>query len=249
MDKVWSSVVKAVRPEESDTTISEGESSLTIRAVSVPTQVQHSYISLTKEEASSSSAVLAAVAKAAALLKPETALVFICGEFAKTVVKEKTAVPKLTNGKPGGKPAKPRKDVPKKTTTATAMESLSARRASLMLTQLGLDAQPLHVAMGLEQDPKHNATSGSSVLVTFEGSARGLHLENVDTVFVVGRPASAASYLHLAGRVGRSGPSENGGIVIRPGTVVSLCTKGSATELGKWTKQVGGTELQELVIV
>jgi superfamily II DNA/RNA helicase len=64
----------------------------------------------------------------------------------------------------------------------------------------------------------------------------------------VGRPASAASYLHLAGRVGRSSASEDGSVVIRPGTVVSLCTKGSATELDKWTRQIGGTSLEELVL-
>lgn len=85
-------------------------------------------------------------------------------------------------------------------------------------------------------------------LVTFEGSARGLHFDGVDAIFCVGRPTSAASYLHLAGRVGRSAVSPDGSITIRPGTVVSLCTKGSATELRKWTKQIGGTELEELVI-
>lgn len=87
-------------------------------------------------------------------------------------------------------------------------------------------------------------------MVTFEGSARGLHFDAVDAVFVLGRPSSAASYLHLAGRVGRSSTSDSqeGGVVINPGTVVSLCTKGAATELEKWTKQIGGTDLQELVL-
>jgi superfamily II DNA/RNA helicase len=84
-------------------------------------------------------------------------------------------------------------------------------------------------------------------LVTFEGSARGLHFDAVDAVFIVGRPVSAASYLHLAGRVGRSS-ADDGSVVIRPGTVVSLCTKGSATELAKWTRQIGGTDLEELVL-
>lgn len=85
-------------------------------------------------------------------------------------------------------------------------------------------------------------------MVTFEGSARGLHFDAVDAVFVLGRPASAASYLHLAGRVGRSSTSDTGNVMIRPGTVVSLCTKGGATELEKWTKQIGGTVLEELVL-
>jgi hypothetical protein len=42
--------------------------------VTVPSEVSHRYISLTKEAASSPDAVLAAVAKAANLMKPQTAL-------------------------------------------------------------------------------------------------------------------------------------------------------------------------------
>lgn len=71
-------------------------------------------------------------------------------------------------------------------------------------------------------------------------------MDAVDAVFVVGRPASAASYLHLAGRVGRFSADAEGGVTIRPGTVVSLCTKGGAKELEKWTKQIGGTIVEEL---
>lgn len=135
---------------------------------------------------------------------------------------------------------------------------LSARKACAVLHDLGLVAQPLHVVLGLEQDHRHPEAATADqedddqdddalppVLVTFENSARGLHLEDIDTVFVVGRPSSAASYLHLAGRVGRY--SSSGGI--RPGHVISFCTKGSATELTKWTKQVGGTDLEELSLV
>ena len=111
------------------------------------------------------------------------------------------------------------------------------------------------MALGLEQNAKEiddESDEPPPFLVTFEGSARGLHFDAVDVVFVLGRPASAASYLHLAGRVGRSSISDTdvggGGVVIRPGTVVSLCTKGAATELEKWTKQIGGTDLEELLI-
>jgi superfamily II DNA/RNA helicase len=114
--------------------------------------------------------------------------------------------------------------------------------------------KPLHVAIGLEKNVNNDDDADKDAppfLVTFEGSARGLHFDAVDTVFIVGRPASAASYLHLAGRVGRSSTSTNGdgSVVIRPGTVVSMCTKGSATELEKWTRQIGGTTLEELVLL
>jgi hypothetical protein len=239
---------------------------------------------LTKDEASSSDAVLTAVAKAAAgILKPQqqqkTALLFLCGEFAKkTNMMKAKATPSVKAAIPSNsKTSKARRDLTtkrreavvatKRTTSAatttldtTTMEPLSARRACSTLQQLGIVAQPLHVALGLEKNAKEDnvvlgndgddgvVTTAPRFLVTFEGSARGLHLDDIDVVFVVGRPASAASYLHLAGRVGRSSPSIDGGVEIRPGTVVSLCTKGSATELDKWTRQIGGTELKELIL-
>jgi len=88
------------------------------------------------------------------------------------------------------------------------------------LAKLGIETKPLHVALGLDnEEPSKNGGaseegSGSGgdeddesgdestsdlppFLVTFEGAATGLHLDDVDTVFVVGRPSSAASYLHL----------------------------------------------------
>uniref|UniRef100_A0A7S1VN65 Helicase C-terminal domain-containing protein n=1 Tax=Grammatophora oceanica TaxID=210454 RepID=A0A7S1VN65_9STRA len=139
---------------------------------------------------------------------------------------------------------------------------VSARQACSILEKYGLiGAQPLHVAMGLEGNEdgddsiSEDAQQLPPFLVTFEGSARGLHLEGVDVVFIVGRPASAASYLHLAGRVGRAAPSDDNDdsgdnkIQIRPGTVVSICTKGSATELEKWTQQIGGNALEEMGLV
>lgn len=258
MESIWSGLVSTVRPsEEAKNSINnEEEQQHTIRAVTVPQEVKHRYIAMTKDEASSSDAVLSAVAKAAGILKPETALIFLCGEFAKSNLKEKVAVAKPL---PVGKTSQARRDLSRKrtavaanksgTTPTRSIEPLSARRACLTLQQLGIDAQPLHVAMGLETNSKEQVDESvvSPFLVTFEGSARGLHFDEVDAVFVVGRPVSAASYLHLAGRVGRSSPSD-GGVVIRPGTVVSLCTKGSATELEKWTRQIGGTDLKELVI-
>ena len=258
MESIWSGLVSTIRPNEDEksNTNSEEEQQHTIRAVTVPQEVKHRYISMTKDEASSSDAVLSAVAKAAGILKPETPLIFFCGEFAKSNLKEKVAVAKPP---PVGKTSQARRDLSRKrtavattksgTTPTRSTEPLSARRACLTLQQMGIDAQPLHVAMGLEMNSKDQVDESvvAPFLVTFEGSARGLHFDEVDAVFVVGRPASAASYLHLAGRVGRSSPSD-GGVVIRPGTVVSLCTKGSATELEKWTRQIGGTDLEELII-
>lgn len=272
-DLAWTGDVKMCRPEavaiSSTTSSSNEETSFTskgdqhtIRAVTVPSEVKHRYIKLSKEAASSAASVLSAVAGAASKLKPETALIFLCGEFGKANVKEK-ADPKAEIR---GATSKARRNAKRKMRENAAKTlfkqqkggkkynaeapGLSARKACKMLNDVGCDAQPLHVALGLELNAKEGEDRADTppFLVTFEGSARGLHFDGVDAVFVVGRPSSAASYLHLAGRVGRSSADDDGNIVVRPGTVVSVCTKGSAGELEKWTKQIGGTELQELVL-
>jgi hypothetical protein len=79
--------------------------------------------------------------------------------------------------------------------------------------------------------------------VTFEGLARGLHFEGVDTVFVIGRPSSLASYLHISGRVGRH-TSEG----VKEGSVVSIVTHGGAKELSSWAKQIGAEKVEEILV-
>jgi hypothetical protein len=272
VDIVWSGNVKSCRPDvaigeepvgssDGDDASGGGGEQHTIRAVTVPQQVKHQYITMSKDSASSPMAVLTAVAKAANALKPQTALVFLCGEFGKSVMTQK-AQPAKAVRVPSGRVQKntqARKKASlknKKLAAAAASRAkntpagFSARQVCSALVKLGVDAMPLHVALGLELNAKDDDEDAEipPFLVTFEGSARGLHIDNVDTVFLVGRPASAASYLHLAGRVGRASTTAEGDVAICPGTVVSLCTVGSAKELTKWTKQIGGTELEELVL-
>jgi len=264
VDDVWNGTVKPCRPELSETSdASPGEERQdhTIRAVTVPEQVKHQYIRIEKDQATKPAAVLSAVAKAAGVLKPKRALLFLCGEFRK----QNTAAPSSTKKRvtPQGKRIQPsrgrQKTLKQKKMEAAAasrakqpVQGLSARKACAALGEMGIEAKPLHVALGLEANAKEEDDEDEDeippFLVTFEGSARGLHLDDIDTVFVVGRPSSAASYLHLAGRVGRSSTSADGDVVVRPGNVVSFCTAGSSKELNKWTKQVGGTDLEELLL-
>lgn len=266
VDVVWAGNVKACRPEVSMGEEKEEDANLntktsndvqhTIRAVTVPEQVKHQYITLSKEAAASPLASMEAVKKAVEILKPKTALLFLCGDYCKTEVKQKVEVSKNIRvpSERVKKTAQARKRASTKNKKSpppqqNTPQTFSARQACSMLANLGIDAMPLHVALGLELNAKETDedTDIPPFLVTFEGSARGLHIDDVDLVFLVGRPASPASYLHLAGRVGRSLPTE-GGVTIRPGTVVSLCTNGSAKELEKWTKQIGGTPAEELIL-
>jgi len=260
VEGVWNGNVSPCRPEVSESSESAEDSQPqdhTIRAVTVPREVKHQYVRLEKDMASKPAAVLQAVAKATEVLKPKRALLFLCGEFRK----QKTAVTNEKRITPPGKPVRRgrQKTLKQKKAEAAAAArakapdtGLSARKACAGLAHFGIEAKPLHVALGLEANARDEEDDDEDeippFLVTFEGSARGLHLEDVDTVFVVGRPSSAASYLHLAGRVGRSSTSAEGDVVVRPGTVVSFCTAGSSKELNKWTKQVGGTELEEIVV-
>ena len=265
---VWNGNVKACRPDVDDVVFSKEEEAgkeKQIRAVTVPKQVKHQYIRLEKDMATNPTAVLAAVAKAAETLKPKRALLFLCGEFQKSTNAVANPISKKALPKPGQRITqsqlrrKKQLTLKQKKLAASAISrakglntGLSARKACSTLVEMGIEAKPLHVVLGLEANAKEDDDDEDAeippFLVTFEGSARGLHLDDIDTVFVVGRPSSAASYLHLAGRVGRASTAVGGDVVIRPGNVISLCTKGSAIELNKWTKQVGGTDLEELTL-
>lgn len=70
-----------------------------IRAVTVPSVVDHRYVSMSKDGVTSPHEILANVAKVARLKSPETSLVFICGEFSRSLTKEKEKVAPKVSGK------------------------------------------------------------------------------------------------------------------------------------------------------
>ena len=289
LEGVWKGRMKACRPnvdddglDSADSNTDPDDSTHTIRAVTVPSVVDHRYVYMSKEEASNAHEILSNVAKVTEKLQPKSSLVFICGEFSRSVLKEKNReMPKVR-----GNTAQSRRNAKKRSVSIekqmtknasgnnknTGPEPLSVRKACSTLQSMGVHAQPMHVALGLEpnaseggeedivlpvkEEKDTNEVELPPVLVTFEGSARGLHFDGVDVVFVVGRPTSAMSYLHLAGRIGRamsdtstSAESTPGEVEIRPGTIVSFCSKGRLTEMEKWTNQVGATNgLEEIVL-
>jgi len=287
LEGVWKGRMKACRPNIDDDggagpNTDPDESTHTIRAVTVPSVVDHRYVYMSKEEASNAHEILSNVAKVTEKLQPKSSLVFICGEFSRSVLKEKKReMPKVR-----GNTAQSRRNAKKRSAfiekqmmtknasgnKSTGPEPLSVRKACSILQSMGVNAQPMHVALGLEpnaseggeedivlpvkEENNANEVELPPVLVTFEGSARGLHFDGVDVVFVVGRPTSAMSYLHLAGRIGRamsdtstSEEGTSGEVEIRPGTIVSFCSKGRVTEMEKWTNQVGATNgLEEIVL-
>lgn len=165
-DTIWAKDVIVCRPQEEvdeveplsivqDDEIDEVREAVTqqhtIRAVTVPSQVSHRYIALTKESASSADAVLAAVAKAAAVMKPRSALVFLCGEFAKSNVKSKEMAKPLPKGKTSEARRNSKREIDKKSMAMMASTSrgssvqgetvLSARKTCDILGNYGIEAQ------------------------------------------------------------------------------------------------------------
>eukprot|EP00933_Yihiella_yeosuensis_P015934 TRINITY_DN13763_c0_g2_i1.p1 TRINITY_DN13763_c0_g2~~TRINITY_DN13763_c0_g2_i1.p1 ORF type:complete len:958 (-),score=146.44 TRINITY_DN13763_c0_g2_i1:320-3154(-) len=71
----------------------------------------------------------------------------------------------------------------------------------------------------------------SPILVGFEGTARGMHFDGVETVYILGIPTKPLVYCHMAGRVGRLGQ--------KGGKVISIVPKRTAKVLHSWSKQLG----------
>lgn len=76
----------------------------------------------------------------------------------------------------------------------------------------------------------NTAEGGGYLLVTHEDNVRGLHLDALDAVIVVGRPGSPDEYTHIAGRTGRAG---------RNGSVLNIVGYEQAAALASWTKMLG----------
>jgi superfamily II DNA/RNA helicase len=68
------------------------------------------------------------------------------------------------------------------------------------------------------------------VLVTGEDSIRGIHLDGLDTVVVVGRPKTPDEYIHIAGRAARAGNS---------GHVINVVSYEQAAGLSSWEGMLG----------
>ena len=78
-----------------------------------------------------------------------------------------------------------------------------------------------------DTDDNNDDDSEGYLLVTGEDTVRGLHLDGLETVLVVGRAHGPDEYTHIAGRTGRAG---------KPGKVVNVMNSGDARKVGTWDK-------------
>jgi superfamily II DNA/RNA helicase len=76
------------------------------------------------------------------------------------------------------------------------------------------------------------------LLVTGEDTVRGLHLDGLDAVVVVGRAHGPDEYTHIAGRTGRAG---------RGGKVINVVSDQHAAAVKAWEKMLN-TDFQQVTI-
>ncbi|KAL7577843.1 hypothetical protein ACA910_010591 [Epithemia clementina (nom. ined.)] len=78
-------------------------------------------------------------------------------------------------------------------------------------------------------DSKNLDHDNGYLLVTGEDSVRGLHLDGLDLVLMVGRPKTPDDYTHIAGRTGRAG---------QKGQVVAVVSSEQAVALQSWERML-----------
>ena len=87
-------------------------------------------------------------------------------------------------------------------------------------------------ASGLGERSTHVSFDESEgyFIVTGEDSVRGLHLDELDTVVVVGRPKTPDEYIHIAGRAGRAK---------KKGSVINVVSYEQVSGLTSWESMLG----------
>eukprot|EP00929_Paragymnodinium_shiwhaense_P037174 TRINITY_DN19850_c0_g5_i1.p1 TRINITY_DN19850_c0_g5~~TRINITY_DN19850_c0_g5_i1.p1 ORF type:complete len:812 (-),score=187.43 TRINITY_DN19850_c0_g5_i1:64-2499(-) len=92
-------------------------------------------------------------------------------------------------------------------------------------------------AYGAKRDISKSAQrTGREVIVGNAEAIRGIHLEDIDAVIIIGDCKTVNGYMHCAGRTGRIRPGE---LIPRKGSVVSLITEASAIRLFNWGQLTG----------
>jgi hypothetical protein len=80
-----------------------------------------------------------------------------------------------------------------------------------------------------DENGRDNHVQEEYLLVTGEDTVRGLHLDSLDFVVVVGRPHGPDEYTHIAGRTGRAG---------KRGKVINIVSTTGASHLMSWGRML-----------
>ena len=97
--------------------------------------------------------------------------------------------------------------------------SVSTSDIARQLAEFGVRARDIRDYQQYKNDKEKNQEQTTAPLwIATEFSARGMDIDNVSHVFILGEPSSVSGYVHMAGRTGRLGPQG----MIRGGKVITL---------------------------
>jgi Helicase conserved C-terminal domain len=211
------------------------------RAVAIPTTITHLYAPIYEEDIEVKIKALVAAVKAVAPVRP---LVFIPAQESVNFVVMRLRGNGLVGAVPLHEALGFISQVHNTSTNNAGTDSInnsddSSSGSSAAVAKSGFmhvtQALAAHDALSSRFD---DASQSVPVLVANADSARGLHFEGVDCVFLLGRPKSPDEYVHLAGRTGRQG---------KTGTVVSVVTYKEVKAMQAWESQLK-IQLQELPV-
>lgn len=229
----------------------------TVRTTLIPSSIAHAYVVL--PNACTNDNVAEVLLTALHSARPKNALVFVCSSYGLKVrainafLRARGFRSAVLSDLLWPASARNRRRVAHKRLLRGESDDRHNRPAA-GLAELARDASD---EINLQM---RSATADSPRLVVAdEAVTRGLHLDAVDTVFILGRPANADTYLHLAGRTSRDpfscksrqdAPSaveaSNEKSEDAVGTVVTLLRPRDVTILHSWVAKLGAKELAEL---
>ncbi|CAE8736036.1 unnamed protein product [Polarella glacialis] len=174
----------------------------------------------------------AALAAALDKIQPESAMVFICPNAGETV---KGVVEDLQQSGWSGAAALTQMLFPDSRNTG---KGKSARRSGESRGWRSANRlQSLRDTTRLGFSGAADTYREAPILVSSEESVRGLHLDAVEAIFVLGMPKSAAAYLHMAGRTGRLPHPYGSAVLVAHGREIAKVTNGFSGQTGirEWT--------------
>mmetsp|Transcript_15520 Transcript_15520/g.50869 ORF Transcript_15520/g.50869 Transcript_15520/m.50869 type:complete len:650 (+) Transcript_15520:144-2093(+) len=217
----------------------------TTRTTLVPRAIEHRYVEVRRGV--DDEAFVKVLRRAIAARRPRRAVVFLCSESG---LKLRQVEAKL---KQAGMPPHVLGDVlfsqsaraKKRRFHKTGSFSIDKSRSEAIGTRDAVakkGAAKLDVALGIA------SRDHPCLVLTDEAVARGLHLDGVDSVFIVGRPANADNYLHLAGRTGRLSSGAADLDDLAPPTVITIADVNTLNLVRGWLAVLATTDLVELPI-
>lgn len=212
------------------------ESKVTERTTLIPRTIAHKYVAIPKT--ADRDGYVQVIQRTLNVAKPRNALVFVCSASGLKVrpvdsaLRARGVKSSVLGDVLWPSSARNRRRTAHREIRHGREDNRNDRRPD---AQAGPQPLTADAADRLAERLKAATRDNPCVFLADQAVTRGLHLDAVDLVIVVGQPYNADTYLHLAGRTGR----DPLGDADQEGTVVTLATMRDLRTLQAWLKDLG----------